>query len=71
LPGVKAGVDSTLHKQPGGLPSGLPGTNSKADSTTKQTPVIKPAMINAKKDSTGVKPISLGPPLKAKKDTIN
>jgi len=59
-----------LNKQPGGLPKGLPATNSKADSTTKQTPVIKPAAINAKKDSTGVKPISLGPPVNAKKDTV-
>jgi len=71
LPAVKAGADSTLQKQPGGLPSGLPGTNSKADSTTKQTPVIKPAVINAKKDSIGVNPINLGPPVKAKKDTVN
>jgi len=71
LPGVKAAVDSVLNKQPGGLPSGPPGTNSKTDSTTKKTPVIKPAVINGKKDSTSVKPISLGPPINAKKDTVN
>jgi lipopolysaccharide export system protein LptA len=71
LPAIKAGADSTMHKLPGGVSGDLPGTNSKADSITKQTPVIKPAVINAKKDSTGVKPVNLGPPVKAKKDTVN
>jgi lipopolysaccharide export system protein LptA len=72
LPGVKAGVDSVLNKQPGGLPKGVyPELSSKADSTIKQTPIIKPALINGKKDSTGVKPVSLGPPINAKKDTTN
>ena len=69
--GVKAGADSTLNKNPAGLPNSLPGTNSKTDSTNKQTPVIKPAIINGRKDSTSVKPINLGPSVRAKKDTIN
>jgi len=70
LPGVKAAADGALKKQTGVGSGSLPGTAAKADSTGKQTPAIKPVVINAKEDSTSNgKPINLGPPLKAKRDT--
>jgi len=71
LPGVKAASDTTLKKQTGAGSGSLPGSAAKADSTGTQTPAIKPAVINAKKDSTSNnnKPINSGPPIKAKRDT--
>jgi lipopolysaccharide export system protein LptA len=74
LPGVKAASDSTLKKTPGADSlKNLPAVKGKPDSTLKQQPAIKPAVTNAKKDSTGSKPapVIISPAVKAKKDTTN
>lgn len=68
LPLTKKTIINTLNKQPGTMPENPRSQSNNADTTTISGQANK--SIN-KKDTTGIKPINLGQPVKAKKDTTN